>query len=178
LSRSAGKQKFLVMPLKPVIVTSPFEKRGLDFIGPINPPSSAGHIFILTTTYYSSKWSESVPLKNVKYEHVITFLQDTVFSHFGLPVSIVSDNGPAFIFAKILKFCADLNIKHSFSYSYYPHGNGLAESMNKQLIKILKKIIEDKPRQWHLNLTYALWADRTTAKSSIGTTPFQLRFGQ
>jgi len=36
----------------------------------------------------------------------------------------------------------------------------------------------DKPRQWHLNLTYALWADRTTAKVSIGTSPFQLLFGQ
>jgi len=76
-----------------------------------------------------------------------------------------------------LKLCADLNIKHSFSSSYYPQGNGLVESANKKLIKILKTIINDKPRQWHLNLTYALWADRTTAKSSIGTTPFQLLFG-
>jgi len=43
---------------------------------------------------------------------------------------------------------------------------------------ILKKIILDKPHQWHLNLTYAFWADRTTAKSSIGTSPFQLLFGK
>jgi len=71
-----------------------------------------------------------------------------------------------------------LNIKHSFSSSYYPQGNGLAESTNKQLIKILKKIVLDKPRQWHLNLTYALWEDRTTAKASIGTSPFQWLFGQ
>lgn len=29
-----------------------------------------------------------------------------------------------------------------------------------------------------LNLSYALWEDRTTTKSSIGTTPFQFLFGQ
>jgi len=160
------------MPLKPVIATNPFEKWGLDFIGPINPPSSAGHVFILIATNYFRKWSEAIPFKNSKDEQVISFLQDTIFSHFGLPVSIVSDNGLAFISTKKLKLCLDLNIKHYFSSTYYPQVNGLAESTNKQLIKILKKIINDKPRQWHLNLTYALSADRKTAKSSIGTSPF------
>lgn len=41
---SSGKQKIYVMPLKLVIATSPFEKWGLDFIRPFNPPSSARHI--------------------------------------------------------------------------------------------------------------------------------------
>jgi len=56
------------MPLKPVIATNPFEKWGLDFIGPINPPSSAGHVFILIATNYFRKWSEAIPLKNSKDE--------------------------------------------------------------------------------------------------------------
>lgn len=176
--RFVGRQKNLVIPLKPVFATGPFEKWGLDFIGPINPPSSAGHNFILTTTNYFSKWSEAIALKIARDEQVINILKDNIFFRFGLPVSIISDNGPEFISAKFLKFCVDLNIKHSFSSSYYPQGNGLVESMNKKLIKILKNIIEDKPRQCHLNLTYALWEDRTTTKSSIGTTPFQLLFGQ
>jgi hypothetical protein len=42
----------------------PFSKWGLDFIGPINPLSSAGHIFILIATYYFTKWIEVVPLKH------------------------------------------------------------------------------------------------------------------
>lgn len=92
------------MPLKPVIATSPFIKWGLDFIGPINPPSSVRHIFILTAKNYFSKWSEAVPLKNAKDEQVINFFQDTIFCRFGLPISIVSDNGPAFIAAKFLNF--------------------------------------------------------------------------
>jgi len=66
--QSSRRQKLSVFPPKPVIATSPFEKWGLDFIGPINPHSSAGHMFILTMTDYFSKWSEVIPLKNVKDE--------------------------------------------------------------------------------------------------------------
>jgi hypothetical protein len=42
-------EKFTAMHLQPVIPDFPFSKWGLYFIGPINPPSSAGHVFILTT---------------------------------------------------------------------------------------------------------------------------------
>jgi len=118
--RSFDKQKYSVMPLKPLLATRPFEKWGLDFIGPINPPSLAGHISILTTTSYFSKWFEAIALKNARDEQVINFMQDIIFSCFGLLVSIIFDNGLAFILAKFLKFCVDLNIKHFFLSSYYP----------------------------------------------------------
>jgi hypothetical protein len=39
--RATGREKFSAMPLQPVIPDFPFAKWGLDFIGPINPPSSA-----------------------------------------------------------------------------------------------------------------------------------------
>jgi hypothetical protein len=37
--RFAGKQQLKSLPLKPVVVTSPFQQWGLDFIGEIHPPS-------------------------------------------------------------------------------------------------------------------------------------------
>jgi len=42
----------------------------------------------------------------------------------------------------------------------------------------LKKIIDNRPRQWHIILTYELWEDYTTTKSSTGHTPFQLLYDQ
>jgi hypothetical protein len=59
-----GKNCLFSMPLQPVLPDFPFSKWGLDFIGPINPPSSAGNIFILTTTNYFTKWTEVVPLRH------------------------------------------------------------------------------------------------------------------
>jgi hypothetical protein len=173
-----GKECLFVMPLQPVLPDFPFSTWVLDFIGPINPPSSAGQVFILIATDYFNKWTEVVPLKNLQDEQVIYFLETNIFSRFGLPLEIIKYNGPAFISAKLTQFLAKLGVKHFTSSAYYPQGNGQAESTNKNLVRIIKRLIEDKPRQWHTLLTYALWADRTTTKVSIGCTPFHLVYGQ
>jgi hypothetical protein len=173
-----GKERLSAMPLQPVLPDFPFSKWGLDFIGPINPPSSTGHIFILTTTDYFTKWTEVVPLRHTHDEQVISFLETNIFSRFGIPLEIITDNGPTFISAKLTQFMVKLGVKHFTSSAYYPQGNGQAESTNKNLVRIIKRTIEDKPRQWHTLLTYALWEDRTTTKASTGCTPFQLVYGQ
>jgi hypothetical protein len=46
----------------------PFSKWGLEFIGPINPLSSTGHIFVLTSTDYFIKWTEVVSLRHAQDE--------------------------------------------------------------------------------------------------------------
>jgi hypothetical protein len=160
------------MPLQPVLPYFPFSKWGLDFIGLINPLSSVGQIFILTTTDYFTKWTEVVPLRHAQDEQVISFLETNIFSRFGIPLEIIIDNGPAFISTKLTQFLVKLGVKHFTSSAYYPQGNGQAESTNKNLVRIIKRLIEDKPRQWHTLLTYTLWADRTTTKVSTGCTPF------
>jgi transposase InsO family protein len=132
----------------------------------------------LTTTYYFTKWAEVVLLKHSTDDHVISFLENNIFSRFGLPLEIIIDNGTTFISAKMTQFLAKLGVKHFPSSAYYPQGNGQAKSTNKNLVIIAKRLIEDKPHQWHSLLTYALWVDRTTTKVSIGFTPFQLVYGQ
>jgi transposase InsO family protein len=144
------------MPLQLVLPDFPFSKWVLDFIGPINPPSSAGQVFILTTTYYFTKWTEVVPLKHSQDEQRISFLETNIFSRFGIPLEIITDNGPTFISFKMTQFLAKLGVKHFTSSTYYPQGNGQVKSTNKNLVRIIKRLIEDKPRQWHTLLTYAL----------------------
>jgi hypothetical protein len=53
----------------------------------------------------------------------------------------------------------------------------LAESSNKSLIKLIKKLLEDNKRAWDSKLKFALWANRVTTKSSLNTSPFQLVYG-
>jgi hypothetical protein len=141
------------MPLQHVLPNFYFSKWCLEFIGPINPPSSTGKFFILTATDYFMKWTEVVPLKHSQDEQVIYFLQSNIFSIFGLPLEIITDNGPAFISAKLNHFLAKLGVKHFTSSAYYPQGNGQAEYTNKNLVRIIKTLIEDKPCQWHTLLT-------------------------
>jgi hypothetical protein len=50
----------------------------------------------------------------------------------------------------------------------------LAESTNKNLIKIIKRTVSKNHKNWHNALYNALWADRVTPKASIVNSPFFL----
>jgi len=53
----------------------------------------------------------------------------------------------------------------------------LAESSNKSLIKIIKKLLEDNKKAWDSKLEFSLWDDRVTTKRSLGVSPFHLVYG-
>ena len=54
----------------------------------------------------------------------------------------------------------------------------MAESTNKNLIRIIKRTIDQNHNNWHKSLMYALWAYRITQKAFIGTSPFNLVYGK
>jgi hypothetical protein len=60
---------------------------------------------------------------------------------------------------------------------YYPHGNALAESSKKTLIRIIKKLLAENKKSWDYKLKYALWDDIINTKKSLGTLPFHLVYG-
>jgi hypothetical protein len=76
------------------------------------------------------------------------------------------------------KFALEKGIKLNFSTSYYPQDNRLAESTNKNLIKIIKTTVSENHKNWHNALLNALWADRVTPKAAIGNSPFFLVYGR
>jgi hypothetical protein len=82
--KSARKEKNYTMPLQPVLPLFPFSKWGLDFIGHINTSYYVDHIFILTTIDFFTKWTEEISLKHAQDEHVISFLEYNILSHFGI----------------------------------------------------------------------------------------------
>ena len=77
---------------------------------------------------YFSKWVEAIPIKKATNYVVIEFLISNILSRFGCPKKLVTDNAMAFSSAKMVKFCSDYNIVLAHSTTYYPHGNGLADS--------------------------------------------------
>ena len=80
---------------------------------------------------------------------IIEFLVNNIMSRFGCPKKLVTDNAKAFSSAKMIKFCVDYNIILAHSTTYYPQGNGLTESSNKSLVKMIKKLLQENKRAWH-----------------------------
>lgn len=77
----------------------------------------------------------------------------------------------------MVDFCYNYHITLGHSTAYYPQRNGLANSSNKILVNITKKLLEENKKSWHGKLVHALWADRLTTKKSINMYPYQLVYG-
>lgn len=92
-------------------------------------------------TNYFTKWVEAIPTNKVDENVIIKFLEDNILSRFGCPRKIVTDNAQEFRSAKMFSFCQDHMIEIIHSTTYYPQGNGLEESLNKNLVRIIKNML-------------------------------------
>jgi hypothetical protein len=169
-----GREYKVVVPLHHVVVEEPFKQWELDIIGEINPHSSKKNKYILTATNYFMHWTEAIPLTKVNDETVMNFLEQYIITRFGMPNSLVFDNETYFSSSKLSKFSLEKGITLKYTSNYYPHGNGLVESTNKNMIQILKRTVVDHKRNWHNALLNALWANCVTPKASIGTSSYFL----
>ena len=100
-----------------------------------------------------------------------------LFVRFGVPQKIVSDNTTYFSIEEISLFCYEHSVSLAHSSDYFPQGNGQAESSNKNLVAIIKKLVSDNSWDWHKRLYEALCVDRIIPKRAIGMAPFELVYG-
>ena len=82
----ARKERQPTFPLQPIKIEQPFQKWGIDFIGPINPPSSASHKWIIIATDYFIYWTKAAALKDTNETTVLSFYDD-IINRFGVPDS-------------------------------------------------------------------------------------------
>ena len=97
----------------------PFYTRGLDLIGPINPPSN-GYIWILAAIEYFTKWVKAIPLKKAIGAAVANFVRGHIITRFGIPKRLISDNGTPFINKDMKELTEAYYINHGRSTPYYP----------------------------------------------------------
>jgi hypothetical protein len=105
------------------------------------------------------------------------FLYENILIRFGCPKRIVKYNVVSFKVDALVDMCKSMGIQLAHSTSYYPQGNGLSESSNKSLVRIIRKLLEENQKRWDSKLKFSLWADRVTNNKSIGTSPFKLVYG-
>jgi len=96
----------------------------------------------VVTTDYLTKFAEVRVLKSLVKHEVARFLYERVFTQFGTPLEIVSNNGPQFLSEVVENLLARLVVKHRFTTMYKPSINGLIERTNRTLCSMLAKEVE------------------------------------
>lgn len=127
----------------------------MDFIGPIDPPSN-GKSYILVCIDYLTKWVEVKAIKNARDEKVAKFLYEEIFTRYGVPRELVTDQGTQFTSNLIIELMKKYNIRHWKSNLYHPQENGEAKVTNREIEAILTKTMEPHRKDWNNRLTKAI----------------------
>uniref|UniRef100_A0A804HWW3 Uncharacterized protein n=1 Tax=Musa acuminata subsp. malaccensis TaxID=214687 RepID=A0A804HWW3_MUSAM len=100
----------------------------------------------------------------------------SLVTRFGLPKTIITDNGPQFASRRFREFCASHGIQLKFSSVAHPQMNGLAEVTNRSILDGLKRRVSAARSAWTDELPSVLWSLRTTPKTATGESPYSLTF--
>ncbi len=86
------------MPLVPQVTLKSFVKWAIDFVKPINPPTKKSRArYIIIATDYVTRWAEAQPVKDCSATTAVKFIIDHIFSRFGCPRILMSDQGSHFL---------------------------------------------------------------------------------
>ncbi|XP_022023482.1 uncharacterized protein LOC110923705 [Helianthus annuus] len=146
----------------PVTAAWPFQKWGVDIVGPF-PRSSESAQYLLVAVDYFTKWVEARPFTVISGYNVTRFFWEQIVCRFGLPLYIISDNAKQFA-ENPFKRCP-------------PQGNGQVEQINRRIVDGIKRRLGYEGKGWADELPNVLWAHRTLHKTSNGETTFSLTYG-
>ena len=107
----------------------------------IEPKASNGHRLILVNIDYFTKWVEAASYAIVTRNVVIRFIKKEIIYRYGLPKKIIIDNATNLNNKMMKEMCEDFKIQHHNSMPYRPKMNGAVEATNKNIKKIIQKMI-------------------------------------
>ena len=132
---------------------------------------------MLVGTDYFTKWVEAESLANIRDVDAQKFVWKKIVTRFGVPHSLILDNGLQFDSKSFRRYYCELRITNRYSTLTYPQGNGQAEAVNKVIVNGLKKMLDDAKGRWVEELPHVLWMYRTTPHRSTGETLFSMTYG-
>lgn len=165
------RKEGLMIPMP--IPTQPFEIVGADLLGPL-PLSTSKKNHILVMTDYLTKFVIASPMRKTTTERIADHLKRLLFFKFGVPKTIITDNGSNLTSYEMRQMFELLKITHKTTCPYRPQTNGQTERYNRVIGSQLAIFASSKPQEWDRYLDALVFAYNTTIHSSHLQTPYYL----
>lgn len=156
--------------------TAPFERLSLDIVGPLPESGTAKIKYILTLQDDLSKYSVAYPIRSTTAEETSDCLIHFI-SLFGIPKTILTDQGSNFTSEMFKETCKFLKIKQLWSSPYHPQTQGALERSHSTLKEYLKSYVSENQDNWPRYVYTAMLAYNTATHSTTNYTPYELIFG-
>ena len=171
------KKPLRTEPLHPIKVGRPYDRIGMDIVGPL-PRTKRGNLYIVVATEYLTKWPEARAIPDAKAASVVSFFYEDIICRHGCPRELLTDQGTHFVNEMLDAMCKRLGVNHRLSTAYHPQTNGLVERFNRTLCEILAKYTNEYKEEWDVLLPSALFAYRTMRQNTTRYEPFYLTYGR
>lgn len=148
----------------------------VDICGKV-PKTAEGYEYILIAVEAFSGWPVMVPLFKQCAKEIAMALITHVFSIFGSPISILTDQGKAFesqLFKEIMEL---YHIRKYRTSTFHPSANGKAERWIKTLKQHLSILVHAAQKDWVKYLPFIAQAYRSLPHSVHKFSPYEVMFG-
>ena len=176
-AKRKGPNRTKIAPMQIVRSGYPMERIAVDILGEL-PRTENGNKYILVVGDYFTKWTECFPMPNMEAVTVARILVNEVFSRFGIPGKIHSDQGRQFESNLFQEMCRILQIEKTRTTAYHPQSDGMVERFNRTLTAMLSAFVSDHHTDWDEQLPIVMMAYRSAEHETTGQTPNMLMFGR
>lgn len=157
------------------IATRPFEKIFIDHSGPY-PTSKKGNKYLLTVIDSFSRYTVLIPARNTAAKTTVHLLKTAVFSYFGFPKYLVSDNVPGFKSKEVAQMCLEYGISHITTTPYYPQAN-MVERVNRNIKTALRIYHSQNHTEWDTLIPFFQISFNSAVHESTKQSPASLFLG-
>ncbi|KAJ8380338.1 hypothetical protein SKAU_G00011160 [Synaphobranchus kaupii] len=155
----------------------PWNGWGVDVLGPF-PVTDSGNRYILVAMDYFTKWPEAFAIPDQSAATTAERLVEEMFTRFGAPAELHSDQGRNFESQLMAEVCKRLGVTKTRTTPLHPQSDGLVERFNRTLATQLAILASQHQRDWDRHLPLVLWAYRSAVQESSQLTPAALMFGR
>lgn len=159
--------------------SSPFQIICIDHWGPV-PRSASGNKFMLLVVDVLTKFVLLHPCRDAKARAVTNYLRDGVFSIFGVPETIISDNAKAFMGREMMGLLNEYNVDHWSTPVHHPQANMAERYIQTAGTAIRSLVFQEggEHRTWDSGVPQIQAALNAVRSDATGQSPYKLLFGQ
>ena len=152
------------------------ERVHMDMLGPF-PPTESGNRHIMLMVDQFSKWVEIHPLPDITAETTANCAMNTLFTRFGVPLQIHTDQGKNFDSNLMKALCHLYRVTKTRTTPYRPASNGQVERYNRVLLQLIRCYREARDKNWDKDLQILASAIRSMEHRATGYSANMMMLG-
>lgn len=154
----------------------PFQRLYVDLLGPY-PRSKAKNTTILIVLDHLTKFVWLKPLRTATANAITMYIESEIFHIFGIPESILTDNGVQFLAKDFKDLLSRYGVQHILTATHSPQANA-SERVNRSILAAVRSYIDKDQTTWDVHISAIASALRNATHSTTGVSPYFAVFGQ